>query len=308
MSVQGAKLMDVHRKTIDCNLCGSSAATVVFEAGVAQAARIVKCDQCGLMFSSPRAKPPDQDQIKEWDAGFTKERAKTGLDRFDKEELQVRDYADTRAWLRNAYPNRGRLLEIGCGMGFLLAKFREDGWQVEGIEPNRGYCELIEEVHGIKASPTILDEAGEPANSFDVIVMLHVIEHVPDPLGSLREIHRVLKPGGTLILETPRYDSLMFKLMRHRERSVSCDGHIYFFTTETLTAMCRKAGFDVEQVNYVGRSLNLERLLWNAGVMSKSRGVQSAIGKLSKLLHLNAVHMRVNLRDMQRLVLRKAGG
>lgn len=307
MRHQGATLMDAHRKTIDCNLCGSSTASVVFEAGVAQAARIVRCDQCGLMFSSPRAKPPDQDQIKDWDAGFTKERAKTGLDRFDKEELQVRDYEDTRAYLKKVYPNRGRLLEIGCGMGFLLAKFRDDGWQAEGIEPNRGYCELIQEYHGIKASPTILEEAAEPANSFDVIVMLHVIEHVPDPLGTLKEIHRVLKPGGALILETPRYDSLMFKLMRHRERSVSCDGHIYFFTTKTLTEMCRKAGFEVDSVKYVGRSLNLERLLWNVGVMSKSRGVQAAIGKLSKLLRLNAVHMRVNLRDMQRLALRKAG-
>jgi len=305
MSVQGAKLMDVHRKTIDCNLCGSSAATVVFEAGVAQAARIVKCDQCGLMFSSPRAKPPDQDQIKEWDAGFTKERAKTGLDRFDKEELQVRDYADTRAWLRNAYPNRGRLLEIGCGMGFLLAKFREDGWQVEGIEPNRGYCEIIEEVHGIKASPTILDEAGEPANSFDVIVMLHVIEHVPDPLGSLREIHRVLKPGGTLILETPRYDSLMFKLMRHRERSVSCDGHILFFTSPSLEDAYLRAGFRKVKLSYVGRTLTLDRLVYNLGVMSKSRSLEEKAIALARRLNLQKRKLKLNARDMQRIVVER---
>ena len=297
--------MDAHRKSLDCNLCGSSDADTIFEAGVAQASRIVKCKQCGLMFSSPRAKLPDQDEIKDYDPEFTRKTREHNRDRYDKEEFQVRDYEDTRAFLRKAYPGRGRLLEIGCSMGFLLAKFREDGWDVEGIEPNRGFCEFVDEYHSIKASPTILEEANIPANSFDVIVMLHVIEHVPDPLGTLKEISRVLKPGGTLILETPRYDSLMFKLLRHRERSVSCDGHIYFFTTDTLRQMSQKAGFDVQFINYVGRSLNLARLLWNVGVMSKSGVVQRAISKLSDLLHLSSLHIHLNVRDMQRATLRK---
>jgi SAM-dependent methyltransferase len=297
--------MDAHRKTIDCNLCGANEADVVFEAGVAQASRIVKCRQCGLMYASPRAKLPDQDEIREYDPEFTRKTREHSRDRYDKEEYQVRDYEDTRAYLRKAYPRRGRLLEIGCSMGFLLAKFREDGWEVEGIEPNRGFCEFIGEHHGIKASPAILEESDVPANSFDVVVMLHVIEHVPDPLGTLEGICRVLKPGGTLILETPRYDSLMFKLLRHRERSVSCDGHIYFFTTETLRQMAGKAGFDVQFIDYVGRSLNLARLLWNVGVMSKSKLAQRAIAKLSDALRLSSVHLRLNARDMQRAALRK---
>jgi len=297
--------MDAHRKLIDCNLCGSSDVSIVFEAGVAQASRVVRCKQCGLMYASPRAKLPDQDEIKDYDPAFTKRVQETSRDRYEKEAFQVRDYDGTRAYLRKAYPDRGRLLEIGCSMGFLLAKFREDGWSVEGIEPNRGYCEFIAEHHGIEASPTILEEAERPANSYDVVVMLHVIEHLPDPLGTMREIFRVLKPGGTLVMETPRYDSLMFKLLRHRERSISCDGHIYFFTTATLREMAEKAGFAFERVNYVGRSLNFSRLLWNVGVMSKSRAAQKVIEKVSKALKLDAVHMRLNARDMQRMVLKK---
>jgi SAM-dependent methyltransferase len=297
--------MDAQRKTIDCNLCGSGDASVLFEAGVAQASRVVRCKNCGLMYASPRAKLPDQDEIKDYDPEVTKRAQETNRDRYEKEELQVRDYEDTRAYLRKVFPKRGRLLEIGCSMGFLLAKFREDGWEVEGIEPNRGYCEFIGDYHGIQATPTILEEADRQPENFDVVVMLHVIEHVPNPLGTLEEIYRVLKPGGTLVLETPRYDSLMFKLLRHRERSISCDGHIYFFTTDTLRAVSRKAGFEVRFVNYVGRSLNLARLLWNVGVMTKSRTAQRLIGKLSDLLHLSSVHLRLNVRDMQRMVLRK---
>jgi len=303
---KAGSMMDAHRKNLPCNLCGSAHAKVVFEAGVAQASRVVKCDQCGLMYASPRAKLPDQDEIAGYNPEFTKKTRENSPDRYEKEELQVRDYEDTRAYLRNAYPQRGHLLEIGCSMGFLLAKFREDGWEVEGIEPNRGYCEFIEDHHRIKASPTILEEANLPGSSVDVAVMLHVIEHVPDPLHTLEEIFRILKPGGSLVIETPRYDSLMFKLLRHRERSVSCDGHIYFFTTQTLRQMCVRAGFQFQFVKYVGRSLNLARLLWNIGVMTKSRAVQHGIGKASHLLRLNKVHMRLNARDMQRMVLKKA--
>lgn len=297
--------MDAHRKLIDCNLCGSADVSVVFEAGVAQASRIVKCERCGLMYSSPRAKLPDQDEIKDYDPDFTRRVQETSPDRYEKEAFQVRDYEDTRAYMRKAYPQRGRLLEIGCSMGFLLAKFREDGWDVRGIEPNRGYCDFIRDYHGIEASSTILEDAETPDDFYDVVVMLHVIEHVPDPLGTLREIYRVLKPGGTLVLETPRYDSLMFRLLRHRERSVSCDGHIYFFTTTTLREIGEKAGFKYAFVNYVGRSLSAARLLWNIGVMSKSRRAQVAIGKLSKFARLNKVPLRLNARDMQRMVLRK---
>jgi 2-polyprenyl-3-methyl-5-hydroxy-6-metoxy-1,4-benzoquinol methylase len=298
--------MDAQAKAIDCNLCGSSDVDVVFGAGVAQASRVVRCTHCGLMYASPRAKLPDQEEIKEYDPAFTKRVSETSRERYEKEGYQVRDYEDTRAYLRKAYPNRGRLLEIGCSMGFLLAKFREDGWDVQGIEPNRGYCEFIRDHHGIDALPTILEDAELTSDSFDAVVMLHVIEHVPHPLGTLQEIFRILKPGGTLVIETPRYDGLMFKLFKHRERSVSCDGHIYFFTTETLRAMCRRAGFEEHFVDYVGRSLNLARLLWNVGVMSKSRTVQRITSKLSDLLHLNKVHMRLNLRDMQRMVVRKS--
>ena len=90
--------------------------------------------------------------------------------------------------------------------------------------------------------------------------MLHVIEHLPDPLATLREINRVLKPRGYLVLETPRYDSLMYKVLGRRERSLRCDGHIYFYTTDTLRRTYEAANFELVQLDYVGRSLTFDRL------------------------------------------------
>jgi SAM-dependent methyltransferase len=288
-----------------CNLCGADDARTLFEAGKAQLNRIVECRRCGLMYSNPRIRPADQDVVKDYDPDVTGDAAAYDPGRFDKERMQVRDYADTRAYLASLYPDRGLLIELGCGMGFLLKAFADDGWDVTGIEPDRGFCRFIEREHQLKAIPAILEDSGIPNGSVDVVVMLHVIEHVPDPLATLQAIHRVLKPGGHLVLETPRYDSLMFKLLRHRERSVSCDGHIYFFTTGTLRALYEKAGFVRRQQRYVGRSLSLDRLAWNLGVISKSKAVQKGLHRLSETLRLEKAHLRLNMRDMQRVVVQK---
>lgn len=291
--------------TVTCNLCGSDDATTLFEAGVAQISPIVKCRQCGLMYASPRMRPVDQDAIKDYDPDLTRNVADYDPTRYGKERLQVRDYADTRADLARLHPGRGALVEIGCGMGFQLEAFHNDGWDVTGIEPDRGFCQFIEDFHKLKALPTILEEAGLSDESVDAVVFLHVIEHVPDPLGTLRKIYDVLKPGGHLVIETPRYDSLMFKLFRHRERSLNCDGHIYFFTTSTLRELCERAGFEPRQCRYVGRSLSVERLAWNLGVMSKSNTVRKTLSRLSDVLKLDSLHLSLNMRDMQRIIVRK---
>lgn len=297
--------MTVRAAEVTCNLCGANDPEILFEAGVAQISRIVKCRRCTLMYASPRMKVVDQDAIQDYNPDLTRNAAEYDPTRYDKERLQVRDYADTRAELAQLYPHRGSLLELGCGMGFQLEAFHRDGWDVTGIEPDRGFCEFIADYHGLKALPTILEEAGLPDGSIDVVVFLHVIEHVPDPLGTLQSIYRALKPGGHLVIETPRYDSLMFRIFRHRERSLNCDGHIYFFTTETLRELAEKAGFVPEECKLVGRSLSLERLAWNAGVMSKNEIVQSLLRKLSTVLKLDTKQIHLNARDMQRITVRK---
>lgn len=290
---------------VPCNLCGIDDARTLFEAGVAQVNRIVECRSCGLMYSSPRSRRVDQDEIRDYDPAFTRNVADNDPTRYDKERLQVRDYADTRAELARLHPNRGSLIEIGCGMGFQLKAFHDDGWDVTGIEPDRGYCEFIADYHQLRALPTILEEANLADESIDVAVFLHVIEHVPDPLGTLRSIHRVLKPGGHLVIETPRYDSLMFRLLGRRERSLNCNGHIYFFTTDSLRRLCEKAGFEIQQTDYVGRSLSLERLAWNLGVMSKNDAIKKGLARLSSAFKLDSMQIRLNMRDMQRIIVRK---
>jgi len=258
------------------------------------------------MYANPRQRPPDVDLIKEWDAAWVLEHTRTTHRwRLEKESLQVRDYRDTRKLLASKFPKRGTLVEIGSGLGCLLNFFREDGWNTIGIEPNAGLCLFARAEFNLATVQGTLADANLEPTSVDVATMIHVIEHVPDPMAVFREVHRVLRPGGWFVVETPRYDTLMFRILGRRERSLSCDGHIYFFTTDTLARMATSAGFKIVRTDYVGRSVTLDRLLYNVGVVTKSSVAQRALGELSRSMGLSRLSVTLNLRDMQRVYLEK---
>lgn len=298
------------RKRVDCNLCGVDDCTVLFPEGKAQAAQIVRCNRCGLMYANPRHSMADAElhQLQE-PKGYLKNVDSDPTHhwhwRYRKESGQVRDFAATRKVIRDLYPKGGRMIEVGSGLGYLLRSFKDEGWDVMGVDSWVELPAATQDLHGIRTIPATLEQAGLPDASADVVVMLHVIEHVPDPVATLREISRVLKPGGHAVIETPRYDTLMFRLLGHRERSIRCDGHIYFFTFDSLRRAYEKAGFTGIDTRAVGRTLSMERFLWNVGTISGSARLKQALRTASDRLKLNRLNVTLNLRDMQRVIIRK---
>ncbi len=290
-------------ESVPCNYCDVDEATVVFGPGVAQANQIVRCNRCGLMNASPRTRVPDHVEIAGYDPTFDPFHADDT--RVLKERLQVKDYDRTRALLNRLYPQRGRLLEVGSSLGYLLDVFKQDGWDVMGVEPFYQACRHSREELGLDVKNAILETAGLPEASFDVVLLNHVIEHLDDPMGTLREVNRILKPEGHFVIETPRYDTLMFRLLGRRERSLGCGGHIYFFTTRTLRNLYEAAGFKTVQLDYVGRSLTAERLLYNVALISKSPKLKGRLDQLSQRLGLKTWKLHLNFRDMQRVCVQK---
>jgi 2-polyprenyl-3-methyl-5-hydroxy-6-metoxy-1,4-benzoquinol methylase len=294
-------MLDTALESVVCNVCGADEPTVVFEAGVAQSKRIVRCSKCGLMYASPRR---IQGIVREEeDIDFVYEGRLEML--IEKARSQVADYTATFALLDKLHPNRGRLLEVGSSFGYHLLEFKKRGWTVEGLDPVRAACDYSQKELGVPAKAALLEDSGYPDEAFDVVIMNHVIEHVPDPVACLSELHRITRKGGHVVLETPTYDSLMFKIFGRRERSVSCEGHIYFFTPQSLKAVSEKAGFKVIDQRYTGRTVNLNRLAWNLGVMTKSKTVQKALQASTKATHLDNVTFPLNLRDMVRMCLER---
>lgn len=143
----------------------------------------------------------------------------------------------------------GTLLEVGPGRGELLSEALKAGWSVTGVEYSPSACEEIRSVlQGTGAAASYDVRCGEltqvalPTASFDACVLSDVIEHVRDPRAFLSEIHRVLKPGGTLLVATPSLDSWSARLMRGHWMEFK-DEHLLYFDRRTLRAALESAGF-----------------------------------------------------------------
>jgi len=142
----------------------------------------------------------------------------------------------------------GRLLDIGCGDGKLLGRMRDVGWEVVGIEPDHRAAERARKKHGLDVREASVEEAGFPEASFDVITMQHVLEHLIDPVGTLRECGRILRPGGRLVVLTPNSASSGLKRYGPDWRGLEPPRHLHIFGPGNIRRAMQDAGFAVESV------------------------------------------------------------
>jgi SAM-dependent methyltransferase len=128
-----------------------------------------------------------------------------------------------------AYQRSGRLLDVGFGAGTLLEAARRAGWNSFGVEVSERAVEHVRGM-GFEVFAGTLQEAGYPENYFDVITASEVLEHVPDPQIVLREIARVLRPGGLLWLTTPHGRGASAQILGVKWSAVSPPEHLQLFS------------------------------------------------------------------------------
>lgn len=162
---------------------------------------------------------------------------------------------------------QGRLLELGCGSGQMLKRMQEMGWQVEGVDFDSTAVENARS-KGLQVRFGSLEAQSYPDKHFDVIVMSHLIEHVHDPLRLLRESHRILKPGGQVVLVTPNNESLGHRLFKEAWRGLEVPRHLYLFSLRALQELFQKARFKVKNVKITVRNAR--------GIYLASRSMQKA--------------------------------
>ncbi len=136
----------------------------------------------------------------------------------------------------------GRLLEVGCGGGAVLDRLRRMGWQVEGVEVDPKAVETARSGMGLRVRQGTLAQADFAADTFDAIVLSHVIEHVHDPVALLRECRRVLNRSGCLVVVTPNAESYGHARFGEHWLHLDPPRHLHLFTLSALRRAALAAG------------------------------------------------------------------
>ena len=135
-----------------------------------------------------------------------------------------------------------RLLDIGCGNGDFLIHAQEAGWQVCGLEPDPKAAATTRE-RGLEVLVGTVDLLASESSCFDAITLSHVIEHVHEPRQLLQAVHRLLKPGGMVYIETPNIKSQGAHVFGKNWRGLETPRHLVLFNPASLKSMLSVSGF-----------------------------------------------------------------
>lgn len=234
------KIFEHMVERVECPVCDVDDATWVFsKAGF----DFVKCRQCGLLHVNPQMTVETLDSIYK--------ESKTA-DHW----IKVQKKAKERSWnaqkkylpaldeLKRLRPEQGKLLDVGCSIGQFMELALEDGWDVQGIELNAPAAEIARCECKVPVIEKKIDDAGFEEDEFDVVTLWGVFEHLADPNGMLKSIRRILKKDGLALFFVPNGHSLIIRLSREHNSTVSGRAHLWYFTPSTMVKILCKHGFD----------------------------------------------------------------
>jgi SAM-dependent methyltransferase len=241
-------------ETTTCNLCGCPSASYRYTLADYALQRpevesaLVQCSQCGLVYQNPR--PGLAAMAAHYPADYASYQI-GGQRRADRLAAWAYEYG---LWKRSRFVTRrkrgGKLLDVGCATGEFLEHMRRQGaWQVYGVEINPEVAATARRRHGLEVFAGALEAARYADAQFDVVTLGDVLEHAHDPAALLREIARILKPGGVVVIRVPNLNGWSARLAGRYWAGLDAPRHLYVFTPQTLGRLLARNGLCVLEQN-----------------------------------------------------------
>jgi len=204
---------------------------------------VYKCPDCGLGFLDPR---PDQNELhKLYSSNYFQKQYDEGLDP-ESQEMKYRLVQENhRIRFFRSMKKQGRLLDIGCGMGYFLYACQGYGYHVEGLDISDDSAAYVRNILHIPVTAGAIEGINYENESIDIITMWHFLEHVSDPRLYLKKAWDWLKPNGILVIDVPNYKGTDAHKTWNNWKGWQLPYHLYHFTPESLGNMLLKHGFKI---------------------------------------------------------------
>jgi SAM-dependent methyltransferase len=278
------------RLILSCPACGLSTGQRYLYSK--EACDILQCEKCGL----GRAETAGFDPVSYYSQEYFSGGQPDGYaDYLGAEPVLRRDFARVLAFLRQYRP-RGRLLEIGCAYGFFLQEARRH-FDVSGIELAKdaaAYCRRS----GLNVLQGGVDEDKfRRLGMMDVIILLDVIEHLPNPKETIELCSHHLSPGGVLLLTTGDFGSVVARVAGAKWRLMTPPQHLWFFTRESFRRFAESAGLEFVSYDHPWKLVPLSLITFQ---LARILGLRP-----TRLPQVSGFGIPINLFDAMRVVLRK---
>ncbi len=218
---------------------------------------ICECLNCGLLYTMPR---PSKDKIGDYyksDEYYSHQENKKGF-------IPKIYEAIKKVNLRHKYKlatkgiSKGKLLDIGCGVGDFLHTTEEHGWECTGVEPSEEAKTIARKrIKGEIIASEDLEQI--PDAGFDLITMWHVLEHIDDLKWQVEQLQRLVNPQGRIVIAVPNYKSYDAQLYKELWAAYDVPRHLNHFSKTTLTKIFKSKGLELKKT---------EKLIWDAYYIS----------------------------------------
>jgi 2-polyprenyl-3-methyl-5-hydroxy-6-metoxy-1,4-benzoquinol methylase len=255
---------------VPCALCGGQRYCLIHDMGWRN---IVRCETCGLTRADPL--PSLAEKLAIETQGYTDEHAFPEVADFFKnchrnyvDDPVIRTMRRDLAMLEHTLGRPGRLLDVGAGTGVFMHLARERGWQPSGVDICPLTAEKAAREFGVQIAVGPFEEHQFDGAEFDAATLLDVLEHVRDPLATLRRVHAFLRPGGAVYIAVPNQRCLLTALVDAYARAggpaaqklllrLYVAPHLHYFTPSTIRRLVCAAGFRIQSLRqgsvYLGR-------------------------------------------------------
>lgn len=239
-----------------CLVCGSEDAAPLFQASdrlyrtTTREFSVVRCGSCGLVRLDPQPSPEELRDYYPANYWFAPDRSAASRLEEAYRRLVLRDHVRfvTQALASVAEP--GPLLDIGCGGGLFLGMMRQSGFPVAGLDFSAEAAAIAWRRQQVPAVCGMLDCTPLRPGVFGAVTMFHVLEHLPDPRTYLLAAHRLLRPGGRLVVQVPNAACWQFRLLGRAWNGVDVPRHLFDFRDRDVERLLVGCGFEVARRKY----------------------------------------------------------